>query len=279
MPKEKPDCTGERFGQLIVLGKGSRHPKSNIQLWKVKCDCGVIFEIPRGYFELNGQVSCGCKKRSGYATRLPFDITGQRFGKLTAIALIGKKDKNGKPVWALQCDCGNTCELSLTVLRGKERDNLRINCGDRSQHKDIGFHYPESPIPYPQDATDIVSKYLHLTNLNHQFVDSAVEDNRLENLLRAAWIIAYRRRQGENISESHEFRYVKKWLHYCSVNVFWRRKLEEHGGFLYTETGKKKQIGDVMTDSISLDYPVIETLGINYISAKPTEKKLRFRRC
>lgn len=35
------------------------------------------------------------------------DLTGQRFGRLTVIAIHGK-DKRGKLLWLCRCDCGNT---------------------------------------------------------------------------------------------------------------------------------------------------------------------------
>lgn len=35
----------------------------------------------------------------------PLDITGQRFGQLTAIRRMGSR--NGKSLWEFQCDCGN----------------------------------------------------------------------------------------------------------------------------------------------------------------------------
>jgi hypothetical protein len=35
------------------------------------------------------------------------DLTGQRFGQLTAIRYVGK-NKHGKSIWEFACDCGNT---------------------------------------------------------------------------------------------------------------------------------------------------------------------------
>ena len=48
------------------------------------------------------------------------DITGQKFGRLTAIKIIGfKEDKNGnkRAVWLCKCDCGNLAEICGTDLR------------------------------------------------------------------------------------------------------------------------------------------------------------------
>ncbi|MGL4620008.1 MAG: hypothetical protein ACRCZS_13255 [Chroococcidiopsis sp.] len=281
MVAAKPDCTGQRFGMLTVLGKGDNvyRPDRNCyrQLWQVQCDCGTIVELPRGSFDGKGQVSCGCKRRRGLVDnkRRPEDISGQRFGKLIAKSLTGKKDKYNQPTWLLQCDCGNTYELSLKKLRHKQKQCLWINCGEVKSHPEIHCWYPPTPNPYPQEAGEILQKYLHLTELNYQQIDSAVEDERRDRLIRGAWIITYRRSQGEHISELHEKRIIYKHLRYTSIDVFWRRKLESNGGFLYDASGNKKSIGSTMTDVISNDYPVIETQGIKLLPIK----RLKFKRC
>ncbi len=284
--KSNPDCTDQKFGLLTVLGKGGRKLRRNrnVQLWKLQCDCGKIIEIERGYFDRKkGQVSCGCKRRRGLVDnkRRPLDITGQKFGSLTAIALTNHKI-NSKPAWLMQCDCGGTRELSVTLIRILQRKNIRLNCGDKSKHTEKYLHYPETPNPYPEHARELVKKYLYLTNLQDekQKVDSAVEDEKIDRLLRACFIISYRRRWGENISELHERRIIRKHLRFCSIDVFWKRKLEFHGGLIYTDyENKKKEIGVTMTDLTSESYPVIETQGINIVPKVRTPKRLRFNRC
>jgi hypothetical protein len=264
MVAKNPDCTGQRYGRLLVLGKGSKRPYKNTfrQLWKLQCDCGKIIERPRGDFENKGQVSCGCKRKLGLVDnkRRPKDITGQKFGNLTAIKLTGNK-VGGKPTWLLHCNCGGTREMSLTRL---SRGN-KLNCGDAIHFP--GSWYPPTPKPYPQEAGEILKKYLHLTELQYDCVDSEVEDEKRDRLIRAAWIITYRRQQGENISDLHESKIIRKHLRYCSIDVFWRRKIKSHGGLVYTVNGSKKEIGGTMTDAISNDYPAIKTQGINIMPA------------
>ena len=43
------------------------------------------------------------------------DLTGQRFGRLTALERIGT-DKNGKGMWRCKCDCGSTVDVSIASL-------------------------------------------------------------------------------------------------------------------------------------------------------------------
>ncbi len=283
MTKAKPDCTGQRFGRLVVLGLGSKRPRKNSydQLWKLQCDCGKVIEIPRIHFERKGQVSCGCKRRLGLVDnkRRTLDITGQRFGELTAVALTGNKIK-GKPAWLLKCDCGGTRDMSLTLIRHYQRENIRLNCRNKENHNDHWLHYPATPNPYPKEAGLLLKKYLHLTELDYEKIDSEVEDEKRDRLLRAAWIITYRRQQGEQISELHEKRLINKHLRYCSIDVFWKRKLAQNGGLLYNASGDKKTIGDEMTNLTFSDYPAIETQEIKIMPNNSLPlKRLKFRRC
>lgn len=48
----------------------------------------------------------------------PIDLTGQIFGRLTAVKIIGKH-KTGKPLWECDCTCGNKAYAMATDLRRK----------------------------------------------------------------------------------------------------------------------------------------------------------------
>jgi hypothetical protein len=52
------------------------------------------------------------------------DITGQRFGLLTAVS-FSHRDKHRQARWLCQCDCGNETTANLTNLRG----GSVTNCG------------------------------------------------------------------------------------------------------------------------------------------------------
>jgi hypothetical protein len=60
--------------------------------------------------------------------RKPADITGQRFGKLTAIKPTDKRERGGV-VWECKCDCGNT-----TIVASRDLVNGHTqSCGCRQK--------------------------------------------------------------------------------------------------------------------------------------------------
>lgn len=116
------DMTGERFGRLLVLERTNLRSGKTV-VWKCKCDCGNICYVSRNALQQGKTQSCGClQKERASATNFK-DITGKRFGKLIALYPIDKGECNYSSItWHCQCDCGNTHEVSGSLLRtGKVR--------------------------------------------------------------------------------------------------------------------------------------------------------------
>lgn len=111
MASRLKDYTGNKFNHLTIikeLGGG-----------KVlcKCDCGT--EVIK-YKEsvIKGElISCGCITRNGVNR----DLSGQRFGKLTAIKPVDEKYYK----FLCHCDCGNEIE----VKRGHLVSGDTLSCG------------------------------------------------------------------------------------------------------------------------------------------------------
>ena len=62
----------------------------------------------------------------------PYDMTGERFGKLTVIEPTSER-RNGSAVWKCRCDCGGTRLVSRDCLvRGKT-----ISCGCMQKLDDL----------------------------------------------------------------------------------------------------------------------------------------------
>lgn len=61
------------------------------------------------------------------------DFTNYKFGKLTAIKIIGKKER--KYVWECLCECGGITSLRSTQI--KQKSTLSCGCLSKKYHKDI----------------------------------------------------------------------------------------------------------------------------------------------
>lgn len=113
------DITGQKFGRLTALENTGEKKGTNF-IWRCKCDCGNEAFVPAASLLKGNTQSCGClrneKKRAAFR-----DITGQRFGKLTALAPTEKRS-GGSVVWKCVCDCGNEClHAAKALTTGKAR--------------------------------------------------------------------------------------------------------------------------------------------------------------
>ncbi len=117
--KRREDLTGQRFGRLTVLGQIRRRASGAI-LWECRCDCGNVVDKPGKHLKDGTVRSCGCLQ-----VEQNEDLTGKRFGKLTAIKKTERRSSNGASLWQCRCDCGNislvrTCDL---------KDGSTASCG------------------------------------------------------------------------------------------------------------------------------------------------------
>ena len=70
------------------------------------------------------------ERRTGnYATA---DITGRRFGRLTAQYPTDRRDKKGSVIWHCRCDCGNEVDVAYNSMMYANQ----ISCGCRRKEHD-----------------------------------------------------------------------------------------------------------------------------------------------
>jgi len=93
------DLTGQKFTRLTVL-KDSGKRKHRAVVWNCICDCGEKTKATGNALIFKRIKSCGCIV---HETK---DLTGQKFGKLTATKRTEEK-KGGAYLWNCKCDCGN----------------------------------------------------------------------------------------------------------------------------------------------------------------------------
>ena len=73
---------GSRVGHLTVE-EPSGQRKSGYIVWRCRCDCGGEILLDTRCLQRGTVRDCGCRTVVGPGQR---DITGMRFGKLTAVA-------------------------------------------------------------------------------------------------------------------------------------------------------------------------------------------------
>lgn len=108
--REAPqDLTGLRFGKLTVLERTNMATAQG-RLWRCRCDCGNLVDLPAPLLRGGFRRSCGCVNRAKVS-----DFVGKRFGMLTVVEYDGKW--NGIHTWNCRCDCGRLVDVSQTDLQ------------------------------------------------------------------------------------------------------------------------------------------------------------------
>ena len=153
------DLTGKQFDRLIVIKKA--YVKiNNRPAWVCKCSCGNPNEIivSGNHLRTGHTRSCGCLHREITGQKNFVDITGQKFGKLTAIKNIGS-NKKGNALWECKCDCGN-----IIIAKGIElRFGHILSCGClKSKGEELIIKILlENNINFKQQKTYPTCKYLN----------------------------------------------------------------------------------------------------------------------
>lgn len=126
------DLTGKRFGRLVVQHAEKRGRGYTLTM---RCDCGRIVKMPLSHVQ--GSVrSCGCRQsdyRKYLETARSIDITGHRFGLLTAIRRAARENQGS--YWECLCDCGTTKVVRATALRSGHTTSCgcaRISAGRKN---------------------------------------------------------------------------------------------------------------------------------------------------
>jgi hypothetical protein len=117
------DLRGQKFGSLLVLEKSAQPANiknSTKAFWKCLCDCGNEVVTNSHSLRSGEKCSCGCLQDQTIS-KMFNDISGQRFGRLTAIKRI-ENDKQGQVQWLCKCDCGiEVIANRYSLLKGRKR--------------------------------------------------------------------------------------------------------------------------------------------------------------
>jgi hypothetical protein len=127
---KKINLVGKKFGRLTVMTespyRNSRDPQAR---WLCVCDCGKTTEVSGGNLRSGKTKSCGCTRYEPLKRRnlaLFRNLTGQTFGRLTAIGFAGRKDGNAR--WRCLCSCGRETVVDQQNLLDKRSPTRSCGC-------------------------------------------------------------------------------------------------------------------------------------------------------
>lgn len=162
--QEKIDMIGKIFGRLTVLEfDEERIKETNRTYFKCQCSCGKVSSVRMdGLLDKNNPIlSCGClqkEKASQQGVNNKEDLTGQVFGKLTAIEYNKEQSEKRKTAcWVCQCECGNKIIAARASLKRGQKSCGCLNSKGEYIIKQI---LDDCSIIYEQQKTftDLVGK-------------------------------------------------------------------------------------------------------------------------
>lgn len=103
---------GDRFGRIVVTGISKRTQNGGVA-FRVRCDCGNEKACSPTRIRAMKYPSCGCWGSEQGGKKIRRDLTGTRYGKLTALRLENPESPRR---WVCRCDCGNQKTVPTTSL-------------------------------------------------------------------------------------------------------------------------------------------------------------------
>jgi len=104
--------TGYKIGMLTVEGP-TKQRKGGYMVWKCRCGCGKEVFLDTRCLKRGAVRDCGCMAKVHPGQR---DLSGRRFGKLTAIRPTEERSSRGSVLWLCRCDCGKEVHADVGQL-------------------------------------------------------------------------------------------------------------------------------------------------------------------
>lgn len=112
---------GSKVGMLTVE-EPTEQRKARYIVWRCRCECGRDILLDTRCLQRGTVRDCGCRTPVRPNQR---DISGMRFGKLTAVRPTEERGSAGTTVWVCRCDCGGEVRAELRQLV----TGMRKSCG------------------------------------------------------------------------------------------------------------------------------------------------------
>lgn len=121
MSKKKPIRIGDKFGKLTVESATALRKGGHI-VWRCRCDCGRDILLDTWTLTQGVWQSCGCDRHVKPGMT---DLTGRRFGRLTALMPTMCVSRTRGAQWLCRCDCG----AEVSAYLGDLIDGKKKSCG------------------------------------------------------------------------------------------------------------------------------------------------------
>lgn len=119
------DLTGQKFGRLTVIKDSGLRASNRSVKWECLCECGNICYKTSTSLKSNHFQSCGCYLKDWMKENKVKDITGQKFGKWTALERTDELADSNSYKWICQCECGTIRKVDLHSLTS----GRSLSCG------------------------------------------------------------------------------------------------------------------------------------------------------
>lgn len=136
--KNYKDETGNHYGRLTVFYRQGESNAGKI-IWHCLCECGNECNVVAGDLRSGRTQSCGCLHKELAAKNHMIDISGQRFGSLTAIKRLPKQHNNNCFYWECLCDCGNIVEVPTSYLTSKNTQSCGCHALSHGENEISSF--------------------------------------------------------------------------------------------------------------------------------------------
>ena len=145
------NLTGQKFGRLTVIELSPEKKGESRAYWKCLCECGNITIVSGKDLQSGHIQSCGCLRLERLREAVAKDITGLKFGKLTALEIDETyQEKNNiqsrKLYWKCKCDCGSIISVDGSHLR--QGDIQSCGCVISRGEEKIARLLTEGNIPF-----------------------------------------------------------------------------------------------------------------------------------
>ena len=147
------DMTGKKFGKLVVIEKDTmvQYKRGDQLRWICLCECGTVKSISGGSLRQGLTKSCGCisrEKTIKMNEAKMIDITGDKFGKLTAIKPTERR-AGSNIIWECLCECGCTAFVNSNHLRSG--DTTSCGCIKSRGEMEIAKILAENNVPFVKE--------------------------------------------------------------------------------------------------------------------------------